>query len=367
MSKSNPFPYIYAEGTPYEIGFTIGEGGRENINKTIECYKKMFWDYSGVDWESAKAYGLTFISAIEKYDSDIMEEIRGIAEGSGFELGEILALNVRSEIVLQGKQVLSMLDGGCTSCAFTPYRTTDGKTLLAQNWDWKDVAKDALIIAEVHQVNKPNILMVTEAGIVGKIGFNSFGVGVCLNALGSDRSWDGETIPLHIALRGVLNSRTLSDAIDAAGRTPLACCANFTTASDSGQAIAIEIGPGEIDVIYAEKGYVVHSNHFYGPRTSHIRDTGRIAFPDTYLRLGRMNDLVNELCESKIQVEDIKNILKDHVGYPDAICRHEDPYEDPTKRIQTNFSIIMNLNERKMEYAPGCPCCNEYISYELKS
>ena len=367
MKTQTPaFPYIRAEGTPYEIGLAHGEKGREKIRTSIECYKGMFRDYSGIDWETAKRYALTFISAIETYDPEIMEEIRGIAKGSGFELSEILALNVRSEIVLQGSQVSAKLDGGCTSCAFMPYKTETGEVWLAQNWDWKAIAQGALIVLEIRQKEKPDILMITEAGIVGKIGFNSAGIGVCLNALGSDQRWKGETIPLHVALRGVLNSHTLADAIENAGRTPLACCANFMMAGASGQVITMEIGPGEIDVIYPEKGYVTHTNHFYGPRTAHIRDTGRMAFPDTYLRLGRIGDLLRDREGRKIRLEDIQTILRDHMGYPDSICRHEDLREPEGRRCQNNFSIIMNLSRREMLYTPGSPCCHEYIPFRLE-
>ena len=366
-ANQTAFPYLRVEGTPYEVGFAHGEKGKDSIRTSIECYRGMFWDYSGIDWETAKKYALTFIPAIEHYDPDIMEEIRGIAAGSGFELSEILALNVRSEIVLQGSQVYAKLDGGCTSCAFMPWKTRDGNVWLAQNWDWKAIAKGALIVLEIHQASKPDILMITEAGIVGKIGFNSAGVGVCLNALGSDKRWEGETVPLHIALRGVLNSWTLSDAIENAGRVPLACCANFMMAGASGQVITVEIGPGEIDVIYpAEKGYVTHTNHFYGPRTAHIRDTGRMAFPDTYLRLGRIGDLLREKGEEKIGPEDIKEILRDHMGWPDSICRHEDLREPEGRRCQNNFSIIMNLSKREMLYSPGAPCTYDYIPFRLE-
>ena len=40
--------------------------------------------------------------------------------------------------------------------------------------------------------------MVTEAGIIGKIGFNSAGIGICFNALGSSMKAEGQPIPLHI-------------------------------------------------------------------------------------------------------------------------------------------------------------------------
>ena len=128
MANQALFPYIRCEGTPYEIGRAHGEQGREKIRTSIECYRSMFFDYSGIDWDTAQRYAHTFIPSIEGYDPDIMAELRGIADGSGFGLDEILALNVRSEIVLQGSQVKAMLDGGCSS-PVAAHAVTDGKTL----------------------------------------------------------------------------------------------------------------------------------------------------------------------------------------------------------------------------------------------
>jgi len=359
------FPLIQVSGTPYEIGFQHGKLAQPQVRASIENYQRMFLDYSGISWEKAKKYALTFIPAIEAYDPDLMEELRGLAEGSGYELADILCLNVRSEIVLQGANIVGDLDGGCTSCAFTTRLTTTQETLLAQNWDWKLAEKAGCIILNIRQQNKPDILMVTEAGIIGKIGFNSAGVGVGLNALASDKRIDGPTVPLHIALRGVLNSYTLSDAIREAGKTPLACCANFIMACSSGQAISVEIGPGDIDVIYAESGWVAHTNHFYGPRMVVLRDTGRITTPDTYLRLGRIQELIRQRPNEKVSVKDIQGFLSDHVGYPDSICRHDDVREPEGKRMATVFSIIMNLDRGEMHFAPGNPCSYPYQVYRL--
>ena len=359
MNKT--FFTINAEGTPFEIGYAHGSLGKEYIARSIDCYKAMFYDYSGITWDKAKAFSLTFIPTIEKYDPDIMAEIRGIAEGSGFELGEILALNTRSEIVLQSGQIDSALMDGCSALGFTPAKTEDGCAWIGQDWDWKHEAGEALILLRIKRSGKPNILMITEAGIVGKIGMNSCGIGVCLNALGSDKQYQGETIPLHIALRGVLDSRSLSEAIGNAGRFPLACCANFLIGSSTGQIITVEIGPGDIDVIYAEKGYVIHTNHFYGPRMVNIRDTGRISFPDSYLRLGRLGDMIRERADKKISYSDIREMLSDHVGRPDSICRHPDLNDPEEMRIETLFSVIMNLSEGKMYYTPGNPCSGEYL------
>lgn len=227
MINKELFPIIIASGTPYEIGLIHGREAKKQVDISISTYKAMFWDYSGIRWEDACNYARTFIPTINEYDPDYMEEIRGIADGSGYGIDEILALNVRSEIVLQGSQINSSNTDGCTTFVFTPQVTEGGKTLLGQNWDWKMTEQAGCIIMHIRQEKKPDITMVTEAGIIGKIGYNSAGIGVTLNALSSNMKVEGKVLPLHIAMRGMLDSRTLSDMIRATTCMNLSCCAHY--------------------------------------------------------------------------------------------------------------------------------------------
>lgn len=359
MLRKELFPVIIASGTPYEIGLTHGREAKEQVKVSIETYKAMFWDYSQIKWEDACSYARTFIETIDEYDADYMEEIRGIAEGSGYGVDEILALNVRSEIVLQGGQVADRTDGGCTSFVFTPQMSETGTTLLGQNWDWKMTEQAGCVILHIKQERKPDITMVTEAGIIGKIGYNSAGIGVALNALASDKKVEGKVLPLHIAMRGMLDSQTLSDMIRATTSLPLSCCAHYMIGSAKGEGMSLEVGPADFDALYAEEGFLGHTNHFITPRLMYVKDTTRIALPDSFQRLGRLRTMVKELGK-KVGVGDIKRMMADHTSYPDSICRHEDELEAEGKRLGTIFSLIMDLEREEMYFAPGNPCNTEY-------
>lgn len=360
MLNKHLFPHILCSGTPYEIGLAHGKGAKELIRYTVATYKAMFWDYSGISWERACKYARTFIPVIDEYDPDYMEEIRGIADGSGYSLDDILALNVRSEIVFQGGQVEDAPTDGCTAFVFTPDMTESGRLIIGQNWDWKESIRGGCVVLHIRQEgNKPDITMVTEAGIIGKIGYNSAGIGICLNALGSSMRAEGKTIPLHIAMRGVLDSTTLSDAIRASVRMPLACSAHFMLGSANGEGVSLEMGAGDFDIAYATDGFLAHTNHFFHPRMDHVKDTTRVSLPDSFLRLGRIRKLVKHLGR-KVSVSDIKTMMKDHISYPDSICRHDDVLEPEALRLCTVFSIIMDLEREEMYLAPGSPCCSEY-------
>lgn len=78
-------------------GRVVGEGARSQVLATVESYQRLFAHYSKLDWNQVAALGFELREPIEAYDAEIISEIEGIAEGAGLGLGDILALNARSE------------------------------------------------------------------------------------------------------------------------------------------------------------------------------------------------------------------------------------------------------------------------------
>lgn len=348
------FKVIEVQGSPYEIGFSHGSIGKEEVLVSIDTYKKMFMTYANLNWETAKKRSRSYIDYINTYDKDLMEEIKGVADGAGVSLEDILALNARSEVIMmEGSKV----SDGCTSMAITPEATKDKNTLLAQNWDWKKEQIASILVLKIHQSNgKPDITMVTEGGIIGKVGFNSAGIGVCLNALGTVGNPQG--LPLHIILRGILNSVKLSDAIERVNMLPNACAANYLMAASYGEALDMEKSPKDFEVIYPTNGILAHTNHFQTERLKPA-DTLRFWDSDTFLRYGIARKTLDKHA-GQITVDTVKKILKGHLDKPDSICRHEDELEPSGKRMCTVFSIIMDLTKHELLLVRGNPCENEY-------
>src|SRR5699024_6936039 len=143
------------------------------------------------------------VPAIEKTNIDLIQEMEGIAQGSSMDFEDILTLNARSEIALTQNK-----SDGCTSLAVLP--PTSEQSFLAQTWDWRSAQSRSLIMTKIKQQHAPNIHMVTEGGIIGKIGLNEHGLGVCLNALRANIS--SNELPIHLGLREVLNSRDIYEA-----------------------------------------------------------------------------------------------------------------------------------------------------------
>ena len=239
---SLPFPvYDIGAGSAFERGVQHGLKAREQIAATVETYRQIFRDFVRIDWEEAKRIGESYAIPIGRFDAEIADEIRGVAEGSGFDHAEILALNSRSEIALSARFV-----DGCTAFSAFGRATRDETTVLAQNWDWRPSLSESMVVLRIEQPGKPSLTMLTEAGIVGKLGFNSAGLGVCLNAIVTDRLEHGG----YAASCGVAGDSRLANAggRDRSGaRAGIACAANFLVAQHGNGSIDIEAVPGELD------------------------------------------------------------------------------------------------------------------------
>ncbi|MET3288767.1 UNVERIFIED_CONTAM: putative choloylglycine hydrolase [Brevibacillus sp. OAP136] len=359
------FPHIRVSGTAVERGRQLGQLAKQQIDQNIEMYRQYFRDVYDVSWDDAREYAVPYIPWIEQYDQEIMDEIKGMSEGANLDLLDLVVLNVRSEVIINIGKTHAVLDG-CTCLAATPAVTKEGTTLLGQNWDWNHLIAPGMIIAEIEQPPKPTILMVTEAGIVGKIGMNSAGLGLCMNFLGTSELTEGG-VPIHVVLRGILNSHTLPKAISQITKLPRGTSANYMIGHKEGETVDVEATPTDYDVIYPLDGSMAHANHFIAPRFLAVDDTKRAVIPDTQLRQGVATRLLAAE-RGTIDGETFKRIFINHTGHPAGICRHGEalPFEsDVPGTAKTVFSIIMNVAEGTFELTYGTPCDHAYETYRL--
>ena len=224
-----------------------------------------------------------------------------------------------------------------------------GPSFLSQNWDWVTRQGQNLIVYTVQQPDTdiPRFTVVTEAGIIGKIGLNESGVGVCLNAIKA-RGVDHTKWPVHLALRKVLESSSRQSAIDELVSTGLAGSAHLLIADEFG-ATGLESTAKTVELLPADnQGVVIHSNHLL---LDHDGSEEHLWLLDSPQRSGRMQQLVTEELSSKpaLTASDIFKLFQDEEGYPNGINR--DAVDD--SNAETLFNIIMNLSERTATIAFG--------------
>ena len=217
-----PFPHVKVAGRPRERGRAYGEQARDRVASSISAYRDVFASYTGWDWTRVRREAARYEAPIAAFDRRYLEEMRGIAEGAGVDLEDVLSINVRTEVMFAAKARASEAagdgrrQGECSSFAVVPEASSDGHTLLGQNWDWLLHCFDTVVILEVEQDDGPNFVTVVEAGLLAKTGMNSAGLGVTTNALVTQDDRGEPGIPYHVLLRALIDCETMSDALTVA-------------------------------------------------------------------------------------------------------------------------------------------------------
>jgi isopenicillin-N N-acyltransferase-like protein len=352
------YPRIEVEGGPAERGRQYGEAARERVQRSVEAYGEVFAHYAGWDWERVRAEAAAYRAPIEAYEPRYLEEMDGLAAGAGVDPVDVLAINVRTEIMFAGTaRDLGRAPSECTSFAAVPSRTADGELLLGQNWDWLPHAADTTVILEARQDEGPDFVTVVEAGLLAKVGLNSAGMAIATNALVSAADEGRPGVPYHVLLRALHDAETPADTMAALGRSTRSSSANYLVAHADGIALDVEAAPGDyaqLFVGYPQDGVILHTNHFANPGFDG-RDVGLVSMSDSVFRLMRARQLVAEH-PGPLDREFFEGLLADHAAHPHGVCCHPDPRLEPADQSATLASLIVEPATRRLWIAAGTPC-----------
>ncbi len=351
------FKEITVCGTPYERGRPYGQMCQEEIGVSLRDYSILFEGLKGISWEDARKIAEDYLALTRDFAPEYAEEMRGIAEGANVDILVIAALNSRREIMFSEPESADVKE--CTTLSLLPPATKDGRVIAAQNWDFSALLRPSIVIVHYRQEDRPNFMMVAEAGMIGGIGMNDCGIAVMLNALKATVPCQG--IPLRVRMRAMLEAETLSDAYVRGSHAPVSV-ANLIATHKDGVAIAFEMDSETVEPMIPEDGVLLHTNHYIGQKMYLAHDVNHMG--SSYIRLQRIRALVKE-CHGKITVDDVMRMLRDHAGYPQSICEHENMKYPLVKRDATNFAIIMDLTGNCMHLVYGNPCENEFNKYYI--
>ncbi|MCG1027215.1 hypothetical protein J5S49_02775 [Virgibacillus halodenitrificans] len=346
---------LHFSGSAEDIGRQHGIQAKEEVLFSLDSYEKLFWHEGEITWKEAIELAKTHESYIEKTNVALLEEMNGIAKGASVDFYDILTLNARSEIALTTNKT-----DGCTSIAILPPIGT--AAYLGQTWDWREAQSRSLFLTKIEQKNAPVIQMVTEGGIIGKIGMNDNGLGVCLNALRANIRKN--RLPVHVGLREILNSATIKEVYQKISDDTIASSANFLiaqgrTREKDALAINMEISPKGIAEDTTADAYLFHTNHFCSE--SLIEHIGKESIEDSansFRRKDRIEELIDANVSQKKHItrDVIKKWFADHKHYPKSICRHRENESSAYTNTVTAFSVIMNLEECQMLLMEGQAC-----------
>jgi Acyl-coenzyme A:6-aminopenicillanic acid acyl-transferase. len=375
-----PVPTVRVQGPPAECGVGYGTVARELIEANLDFYLRRFRDEAGLDAAAVRAAGAAFREATARHHPRVAEQLDGVAEGAGVRGEEIYALNARTELLYghrsdSGASAATEAEtGGCTSVGVLGTHTASGHLLLGQNWDWHPDQRSVMLLLATRDERGLTVLTLTEAGMLAKTGLNSAGVGVCVNMLGCDRDGlpaDGAApgVPYHVLLRAALEGDCLAEALKAACRGTRNSSVNLLlgqAAEGGGELVDLELVPGDVGWLHPVDGLLTHANHLESglPVYDTVKDRGG----SSLFRSARARRLLTaRLGTGALTEGDLAALFRDHGSWPQSICRHVDDRCPPAERAETLYSVLLDLDDRRLGIAAGPPCEHRYGWLDLAS
>ncbi len=386
------FPIIIAGGERVAAGVQYGKAARTRIHASIVNYAATF-AWCGLDWDETKTRARAYRQVVGDLDGELIDEMRGIANGAGVTIDDILALNVRTEILpaefgqslrragrikrghalarnasigldhpdIDSAPPLRSLDdhlNECTAIGVSKSKSAEGVTWLAQNWDWIGWQREALVV-----LKHANLVTLTEAGMLAKIGVNAHGLAVGLNILRSSEDRQGKLgAPVHILLRLLLER---CDGIPAAQKLLTACqfssSSNIMAADASGRVVAFELSPRGAVMVNESDGMVVHTNHFLSESFAEL-EGNLSATLSSHPRFQCMSRHAARWHAQSYRpgLSDLKQALSDRSQGSASIARAPDLSMPAELRVESVASIVINCEGKTMHIAPGVPTAEAY-------
>ena len=384
---------------------------RAQVHLSVQAYQRVFTHYAGWDWPAVRRAAAAFEAPIAAFRPAYLDEMRGLAEGAGLDVADVLAINVRTEVMYAAKARQAPLahrtPAECSAFALVRASRAPGEAasaLLGQNWDWLLHSARTLVVLEARQDDGPDFVTVVEAGLLAKAGLNAAGLGLVTNALVTDADIGAPGLPYHVLLRAILDCATVTEALSVLQARMRSSSANYLIAHASGAALDVEAAPGDFTRLYPrfpDQGLLLHTNHFLSPRL-HPVDVSLWAMPSSAVRLQRLQAAETAVAAAggatvaaaggatvaaaggatvaaaggatvaaaggapaSATLDGFRALLADHADYPHSICAHPDPDEHPLEQGATIASVLMDLNARRVWLAAGNPCQVPYTELDL--
>lgn len=354
-------------GSPHERGLAYGAGLRALIVARDRAWREAITRGTGLaadDFLAGFLAGTDFLPEIERQTPQLLDEVRGIAEGCGLPFEAIYAAQLMDEEWWFSE----MLAGRREHCSsLGSHDAAASRSMLAQTMDlpnWNDGFQVALTIRDL----EPGLdaIVLTMAGMIGLNGMNSAGLGVVVNTLAQLRC-NPKGLPVAFASRGVLRHRTHDAAIaflqgvhHASGQNFIIGDRQLVSDHECSAAGAFAFVPER-----SRRGLVWHANHPLASKDRSARaDAGALVASDENTH-GRMAVLDHQLQGRKAPLGVIEAQL--------LLANRDNPRHPISRRLGENGShaftfatVVWDLGPEPVAHiAPGPACTTPFVALPL--
>lgn len=266
MGAPNLPHQIEAYGSPRQRGRMHGESLRAIIGAALGRWEDHLLKEVQMDLEAYVDRFLEdtdFLPAIERWTPELLDEVRGIAEGAALDFHTTLCWNLSFDEHwnhVRDLKLAGTAHSGCTAIG-VPGKP-DSPTLLAQNNDLPDYLDGTQTLIHMRLPERDlELLIFAPAGALAQNSINSRGLGACVNTLPQlDHCPDG--LPSFFVLRALLEQETIEEATRFLCRVRHASGINYMLGSPE-QVLDFECSANKVVQLCPQPGMtrLLHTNH----------------------------------------------------------------------------------------------------------
>ena len=341
------FRVLSLTGSDYDQGFQHGQRARDLIQKNIaetDRWVRQTYHSGAKRLERHYQNNLAFL---EKSRPELLEELRGIADGSGFSFQEIIRLN------LQIYFTLKWLAPECSQfCKVVQDRNGQSTTFAGKTRDNSAGPRESVVLMRTYDSGL-KMIEVGFAGIVTgpgnvltnrRISVTSSGVWSPRLPVDPADFLTGEVLPDTHRLARTISS--LDEAAQYLQTLPRASGMNYIVSVPKEMRL-FSLNAREV-MSRTMAGAVCATNHYPFERWEELSYL-EYEYPSTHYRFRR----ITQLLPSARTVKDFWEILSDHRDFPqNSVCRH------PLKGAGswTTYGALSVVEEETMYVVFGNPC-----------
>jgi hypothetical protein len=348
IAETATMPVVRCAGEPRQRGRNHGEELRDEIAAGTGRWLEALALTHGIDPDDYLREFLAntdHLPAIERWTPDLLEEVRGIAEGAGQSFTRILAYNLMDEEWSYGRQRRNTAPG----CTVVGFRTASGTTVVAQTMDIPTVHDGTQAVLRLQPGDGPETLALTAAGLIGLMGTNAAGIGVVVNNLAMLPS-SIAGLPVAFVMRGILARTTLDAATDFVRRVPHAIGQHYAIGGPTGLA-SFEGSAGGVLRDNTVVDRILHTNHPLVDRTVSSEDEAERMYAASNTRA--RYDLIATRADELTDLSGAERVLSD-TTVPVSCA--------PRRGFMTFGSMAAELTvPPRVHLAPGPPHATPYV------
>lgn len=343
------WPYLEISGDYYQIGYTIGSYFKKNIQLSLNRRKGWFNKLKNFIASDESQLVTHLKTRAETVYPHLIEELRGLSEGSEIPFDDLFLLNVKSEIGAK------MIDNGRekpSGCS-TVYCINQKQKLLFHNEDGDAAYRDLMFVVKATPPSGVTFITLTYPGYLMGNGpsINNSGIIQTTNFISSTTVKTG--IPRYFLGRAVLEAKSLKEAIKIATHPDRAFPYHHNLASTAEQRIiSLETTPEGYE-IYEPDNIYVHTNHLILDQTKNFPQDSRYVRSSSLSRYQTISRALTGFSKQpEITLKDVFQVLSSHKDAPYSPCRH--PAGDV--KGTTLSTALFDIKKGSMRIYKGFPC-----------